>query len=102
MDISFVILGQFCHFSLIKAWNIEFEKTRKKMPGDIILHLRHKNHYFIDDVRFLRYRALQTETFVILVHFMFSLHIMQESFLDWLIAFINIYINKMHLILRLS
>ena len=42
------------------------------MPGDIILRLRHKNHYFIDDVRFLRYRALQTETFVILVHFMFS------------------------------
>lgn len=39
----FVILGQFCCFTLITAWKVKFKKT-KKTPRDIVLHLGNKNH----------------------------------------------------------
>ena len=52
----FVILGKFCCFSLITAWKIKFEKMKK--CDDTI------------DASFLRYRAWQTEIFVILGYIM--------------------------------
>ena len=56
MGIFFVILSQFCCFSLITAWKIKFEKIKK--CNDTI------------DAAFLRYRVWQTEIFVILGYFM--------------------------------
>ena len=67
-DIIFVILDHFLHFyPPMDQDNQNFEKN-KKTPGNIIILNRcNINH---NHIWFLRYRARQTEFFVILEHFL--------------------------------
>ena len=60
-DFFFLILDQFCRFTLTMVWKIKFEKM-KRTSGDITLHLCNKNHD-MTEVRFLSSNNLKTQNF---------------------------------------